>query len=73
MRRSLEIEPSARIILGCSCGERLVLLGREDDWYAEGRDAFECECGEKLSLANRIERGPGFADLIRGPAFFDGR
>jgi hypothetical protein len=73
MRRSLEIEPSARIVLGCGCGERLVLLGREDDWHAEGRDAFECECGEKLTLANRAEIGPSVADLIRGPAFLDGR
>jgi hypothetical protein len=73
MRRSLEIEPSARIVLGCACGERLVLLGREDDWYAEGRDAFECECGEKLTLTNRVEIGPSVADLIRGPAFLDGR
>jgi hypothetical protein len=73
MRRSLEIEASERIVLGCGCGERLVLLGREDDWYAEGRDAFECECGEKLTLANRVERGSSVADLIRGPAFLDGR
>jgi hypothetical protein len=72
MRRSLEIETSERIVLGCGCGERLVLLGRESDWYAEGRDAFECQCGEKLTLANRVERGPGIADLIRGPAFLDG-
>jgi hypothetical protein len=74
MQRSLEIEPSERIVLGCGCGERLVLLGREDDWYAEGRNAFECECGEKLTLSNRVEeREPGIADLIRGPAFLDGR
>jgi hypothetical protein len=73
MRRSLEIEPSERIVLGCGCGERLVLLGREDDWYAEGRGTFECECGEELSLADRVERGPGAADLLRGPAFLDGR
>ncbi len=73
MRRSLEIEASERIVLECGCGERLVLLGREDDWYAEGRDAFECVCGEKLTLANRVERGSGVAGLIRGPAFLDGR
>jgi hypothetical protein len=73
MRRSLEIEASERIVLECGCGERLVLLGREDDWYSEGRDAFECGCGEKLTLADRIERGLSVADLIRGPAFLDGR
>ena len=44
---------SERIILECKCGERLVLLGREDDWYSEGRAVFECECGNKLTLAHR--------------------
>ena len=73
MRRSLEIEASERIVLGCDCGERLLLLGREADWYAEGREAFECGCGEMLTLANRVESGPSVADLIRGPAFLDGR
>ena len=32
------------------CGERLVLLGREEDWRSEGRTEFECECGVKLTL-----------------------
>ena len=44
---------SERIVLECICGERLVLLGREDDWYSEGRAVFECECGAKLTLAHR--------------------
>jgi hypothetical protein len=73
MQRSWEIEASKRIVLECRCGERLVLLGREDDWYAEGRNTFGCECGEELTLAARVERGPGVMDLIRGPAFLDGR
>lgn len=73
MRRALEIEASERIVLECGCGERLVLLGRADDWYAGGRDAFECSCGERLTLANRIERGFGVADLLRGRSFLDGR
>ena len=73
MRRAWEIEASERIVLECGCGERLVLLGREDDWYAEGRGAFECGCGEELSLADRIERGPGIADLLRGPPILDRR
>jgi hypothetical protein len=73
MRRALEIEASERIVLECGCGERLVLLGREDDWYAERREAFECSCGERLTLANRIERGSGVADLLRGRSFLDGR
>jgi hypothetical protein len=73
MQRTWEIETSQRIVLGCGCGERLVLLGREDDWYAEGRSTFECECGEELTLADRVEQGLGVAELLRGPAFLDGR
>ncbi len=73
MQRSWEIEPTERIVLECGCGEQLVLLGREDDWYAEGRGTFECECGRELTLADRTERGPSVAELLRGPAFLDGR
>ena len=37
------------------CGERLVLVGREEDWRSEGRTEFDCECGEKLTLnGNRV-------------------
>src|SRR3712207_7235927 len=36
------------------CRERVVLLGREDDWYSEGRTAFACECGAELTLADRV-------------------
>jgi hypothetical protein len=73
MQRSWEIETSQQIVLECGCGERLVLLGREDDWYAEGRSTFECECGEELTLADRVEQGLSVAELLRGPAFLDGR
>jgi hypothetical protein len=59
MRRDLESERfvlcSERMVLECECGERLVLLGLEDDWYSELRTVFECECGETLTLANRLE------------------
>ena len=51
------------IVLRCECGERLVLLGREEDWYSEGRTIFECECGEKLTFADRFyEEEPAPAD-----------
>jgi hypothetical protein len=56
-----------RIVLRCRCGGRLILLGREEDWFSEGRTAFECrECGGALTLANRLEeeRGPA---LIENP------
>ena len=59
MRRDLKSERfvvcSERMVLECKCGERLVLLGLEDDWYSELRTVFECECGQSLTLANRLE------------------
>lgn len=59
MRRDLESERfvlcSERMVLECECGERLVLLGLEDDWYSELRTVFECECGQELTLADRLE------------------
>ena len=48
---------SKSIVLECECGERLVLLGREEDWHREGRTTFECECGKILTLDDRIEEG----------------
>ncbi len=78
MRRSSESERfvlcSERIILGCKCGERLVLLGFEDDWRSEGRTTFECECGEELTLADRLdEKAAGFKLLLRHLGTFDDR
>ena len=69
MRRCSELEVSDSIVLGCeSCGERVVLLGREDDWYSEGRTVFECECGAKLALADRVgDANLALAELMRGP------
>lgn len=66
MLRSSEIEASGRIVLECGCGERLVLLGREDDWYSEGRGAFACECGKELTLSDRMLETSDFTRLIRG-------
>ena len=55
MQRTSELDLSERIVLGCeACGERVVLLGREDEWYSEGRSFFACQCGAKLALADRI-------------------
>ncbi len=67
MRRCSELEVSGRIVLGCgSCGERVMLLGREDDWYSEGRTVFACGCGARLTLADRVEEGDlDFAELLR--------
>ena len=48
---------SERIVLECMCGERLILLGLEEDWRSQ-KSAFECACGAKLTLAHRIDKPP---------------
>ncbi len=45
---------SERIVLGCGCGERLILLGLEEDWRSK-KTVFECECGAQLTLVDRID------------------
>ena len=69
-----------RVELRCRCGGGLLLLGREEDWYSEGRTAFECaECAMTLTLADRLdedevppligdpdEADASVRDLIRG-------
>ncbi len=70
MRQSSEPERfvlcSERIVLECRCGERMVLLGLEEDWGSEGRTAFKCECGEELTLADRLdEEALGAKGLLR--------
>jgi hypothetical protein len=54
-----------RTVLNCPCGEKLILLGREEDWYLEGRTTFEChQCGGANSLASSGD----LQDEDRGPA-----
>ena len=70
MRPNLESERYVlcpdRTVLGCRCGESLILLGCEEDWYSEGRTTFECyQCGEVISLADSLDEGRG-PDLIGG-------
>ena len=56
-RRERFVTSSGRIILECNCGERLILLGHEDDWRSEPT-VFRCECGQSLTLAgNRLVEG----------------
>ena len=45
---------SEGIVLRCRCGEKLVLLGLEEDWQSE-KATFECECGAELTLADRTK------------------
>ena len=51
------IDTSGQIVLECSgCGERVILLGREDDWSREHRHAFECSgCTKTVTLADRVD------------------
>ena len=56
---------SERIVIECECGERLILLGLEDDWYSELRTTFECECGEHVTLADRLDE-EGELTLVDG-------
>jgi hypothetical protein len=55
---------SGQIVLECSgCGEHLILLGLEEDWAKEHRDAFDCSrCGSTVTLAHRID---GTAFIIK--------
>jgi ribosomal protein S27AE len=51
------VVPSGQIVLECSrCGEHLILLGLEEDWPKEHRDAFGCSgCGDTVTLAHRVD------------------
>ncbi len=50
------LECSGQIVLGCVCGEKLILLGLEEDWRLE-RTHFECISGKGLILG-AAEPGP---------------
>ena len=46
---------SGGIVLECTCGERIVLLGQEADWHSEEHTVFECGgCEKKLVLTTRF-------------------
>jgi hypothetical protein len=54
------------IVLDCRCGESLILIGHEEDWYTEGRTIFECrKCGGGLTLASQTSQSEEAA-LIGG-------
>ena len=63
---------SERIVLGCGCGERLILLGLKEAWRSE-KPFLEWECGARLPLADRIEEEAAnikrlLSGSIRAPA-----
>lgn len=59
------IDCTESIVLDCRCGEKLILLGREDDWRSRNA-IFRCHCGEKLTLEDRIgEEALKIKELLR--------
>jgi hypothetical protein len=56
-----------RLTFKCACGERMIILGLNEDWFSEQRANFECGCGQILTLANRLkEEVFEFGQLVRG-------
>ena len=47
---------SERTVLECDCKEKMIIIGREDDWRPRN-PVFRCECGKKLTLANKYDGG----------------
>jgi hypothetical protein len=62
------IECSDHIVLECGCGERLVLLGLQEDWLFEQRTSFDCRGGQILTLADRLDENVvlEFKQVMRG-------
>ena len=62
--RVTEVEVSGRLALACGgCGEVILFLGGERDWYEPGSDGglrrFACGgCGALLTLADRVVEDP---------------
>jgi hypothetical protein len=59
-----KVEVCGRLALACGgCGEIILFLGRERDWYERGADgrprSFVCSgCGQQLTLANCVAEVP---------------
>ena len=52
MRRYWESESEQTVRECHRCGEMIILLGHEEDWYTEeGPIFFECQCGESLTIS----------------------
>ena len=51
------VEALGQIVFECSgCGEYVILLGPEEDWPKEHRDAFGCSaCGDTVTLTHRVD------------------
>lgn len=45
---------SEEMVLECSCGEQIILLGTEDDWRSR-RAIFKCTCGQRITLDDHVD------------------
>jgi hypothetical protein len=52
--REQSIRCSDQIVLSCSCGEKIVLIGRLTDWYDQEQLEFDCECGRSLTFSDAL-------------------
>ena len=48
------LECSEQIVLSCSCGEKVVLLGKKTDWYRQPLLEIRCACGKTLTLVDSL-------------------
>ena len=64
MGKTTKVKVSGRLALACGgCGELILFLGRERDWYEADDDgrprSFPCGgCSAQLTLANRVMGAP---------------
>ena len=42
------------IFLDCRCGEKMVILGRVEDWLPRN-PVFRCDCGEKVTFSDNAK------------------
>ena len=43
-----------KIFLDCWCGEKMVILGRVEDWLPRN-PVFRCNCGEKVIFSDNAK------------------
>jgi hypothetical protein len=67
-----KVKVCGRLALACGgCGEIILFLGRERDWYEPGSDgrqrSLTCSgCGAQLTLANRVVEVPRAVRTLGG-------